>query len=895
MPAGECCYLTFSRKALPQDNAIFFDPDGTVHKGRDLWYSDQKIDIGGGSCKRYIGARTTQVATGRDFLRMCNCKDICWMIGGMATNPATGNSHFVGYDLAEVCAGDSLGFGYTYNLFPTPYGLNTGYNVTPRNGGGGPQPAQVSNRVNIFNVVRENIGADTFIWRWTEGLVGQDWHDVYFNDKIEGAYPLEMWVSHQPDIYLPFKAVVPHRNFDDLPSAYHPEAPSEGIWMHSQPKPIIFPKRIMNGPGPFHTGPWAGAEWTLDMPDDIKTQIQVYCNYNAKLRLVEGEGGPSPTPTPTVMQLTVSIYVIVHIGYQMDFDWLVPVTSLLLDMNCPTNYELVGSTGVCGALRVDKDLGSVGCICTCMRGGGVQPPGGGLGYRFCKQMDWGWNGLCQMHSADPCFGDCTQPPITETPCCHGPHPRFMTESILRGSESLVTEVNWPYTGDFTFEKLQEAFEDEGFEASMTISEFIALKLSEIDEITITSIPGEPTLAGLITAKATIANINTTLPESIIGTAPLGDLTERECTTTINVVTAENCYPCLQKIKVTSVDGFKEWLKAEHFYLLTDADTYWAGNDITQNPDRLRDLVNAIAPLPYPLSAAEAYMYICFMHESYQNINKLLNKAINDDTMDYGPIPLRTDCLPNGFDDETNEFVFGVDGPFLDTCIDLYGWREDLNCEQVASFSRTDLSTLFYGTTQIMPPSQRLLNPGYFCYGPCWKLIAKGAQRRKCQPWSIPPCEQPEPPWWCDDEEPNSESETCHFNDYWFTSDDEWPRLWVWLHPRVQIRIKFEGGFVKLRVRYEIDVLRETSCILEGNRSTEDPPSWAYVGVIEIGKGARWESPVAGACIDCPDGNHLPDWLKTHYQAIPTLLCGCFPDDPARISVVGSGNRLEIYV
>jgi hypothetical protein len=91
--AVECCPISFSRATAPVDYHI---EGALVARGQDVWIADTEIDsLASGECIRLVGVRMTNPSSGQDYLRVCNCSDLCWLKAERTTDPDTGLSKFI--------------------------------------------------------------------------------------------------------------------------------------------------------------------------------------------------------------------------------------------------------------------------------------------------------------------------------------------------------------------------------------------------------------------------------------------------------------------------------------------------------------------------------------------------------------------------------------------------------------------------------------------------------------------------------------------------------------------------------------------------------------------------------------------------------------------------------
>jgi len=763
----------------------------------------------------------------------------------------------------EVCEPQPLGLGFEWEVYPTPYRLDGGFEGTPFN-------------VTIANPsVVHGPAPDAFIRQWTEGVAGLGYDPpgvpspIFFDGTLVGAHAVEGWVDERGADCLPFKAMLPHHTtgtgVGTAAAVEIADAPTDGVWLHSQPFPIVGDRRVMNGPGPLHDSSlrWDGAEASMRLPFDIRTEGQVFVNLQATLAHDEEAGK---------LRLTLRVWVVVLLGKQADFQFSVPVTITTTGINCPDPGTLEGTTGTCGAAKRDKDLSSLGCYCV------WKPP-----TESCEGYEVSFCNLCRTNCDNP-------PDYDDYPSCDPGHKRFLYEVATWGHTSRVVEADWEADAEYTEANMRTAF---AIPAGDSLAKWVADEFDLVESFTITTGEGVQGLSGVITATAGISGVNWQTPESLDGP---GD---------IQVLGGRECLPQITAVQLTDVSGYLGQLRQEHLGIIDRAyDAYSCGI----NPSAK----NLLARMGVPNMGEDgaAYEYICRLWRSWE----LAHQHLVDGTPGiieasrYGPLVPATDRWPNGFDATNGEWVFcPANRP---TVADLLGklHNQDPNedCSDIALFTSADrpLWVEVPGQMIILPPTWRGLNPGTFCGSQHWTLVGQGGPTYDCG--------YKYKSDWCDfypddpicDPTPGSPDDAClMISDPWWPHSVRMPRTWI-LEPSVDVRVKKEGAHLLFRAHYVTSVIREETCwlggVVEQPWATEGrgPPMVVSLGKIEVGRGAHFTAPIEICNVCEPEvslgGGVLPPWLYMRPQAIATKLCGCEPADSPRVQVCGRGNSLAIF-
>ncbi|KKL66900.1 hypothetical protein LCGC14_2140390, partial [marine sediment metagenome] len=179
------------------------------------------------------------------------------------------------------CVEQDLGFGLKYELYPTPYDLNGGY---------------ADDRATVVQAYStwftHDPGADIFKQRWIAGAAGNNIvaegpsppYRVGFDGHLRRTSIMENWTATKGDLHLPFLTGIPQHTTAGVgvefpsPAVTINDWPGDGIDMHGQPFPMVWPENIMNGAGYLHLDGFGGYEESLHQPFPIRTEGQFYIN-----------------------------------------------------------------------------------------------------------------------------------------------------------------------------------------------------------------------------------------------------------------------------------------------------------------------------------------------------------------------------------------------------------------------------------------------------------------------------------------------------------------------------------------------------------------------------------------------------------------------------------------
>lgn len=851
-----------------------------------------------------------------------------------------------------------LGLGSLYwQAYPTPQMLNGGY--------GGLAPFEVD----ITNPSVEHLpGADAFVGAWTGGIVGgmteptcpmpcPTAYSVGFTASlVQSGVVMECATADRGEDFLPFKTILPHRQIGVLPSADPfgsadqacrvDDAPTDGLWFHSQPFPMVFDERMMNGPGLVHS-PWCRWEGyedpSMQMPFDIRTEGQLFVNLRARL-----------VYDPHTLCLELRAWAVAVAGRQVDFQHIVPIVITLkggaTDVNCPaaiivSPYSPGPAVGT-KRLPPDGDLGAFGCYCMC------KPP-----YQWCEGICGCFNNLCRAN--------CGEPEGEAYPSCDSSHQRFAREIALHGHSEHVVSASWPPEQPFTVENLRNAFAS--FLPDMSLSEWIAWNFvnTGVSSFTIGAVyPESPWVSGLVQVDVSLKHVNVHRRDGIVagqhvilkhdarnklvailarkphydqytvkartanghtvGTAfaPLDSRgqtgfqakTEDRKRTALTPAGGEHP-PEITAVQIVNVDGFLRRNLQHSFNMQERIYDCWCAHANLQLAEILTEL-----GAPYISSNGAGYHYLCRQWRSYDLLRQHLldgDPGIVAASL-YGPLPLRTDIFPDGFDNQTGEYVFSVRGPTgFEGCQGVLGHYAD--CETLVLVKNFDWALWVESDGSYpLPPTVFETRPGEFCGESCWTMVGQGGRILRALKWGLAElCVLfPDLPGCPDASDDNGKCGWMLTDEGPFKHSDLMPRTWIWKTPRVEVRVAKKGSHLLFRVHYEVDVLREETafCLTDGGGEIEAPwagesceggpfmPWVVGMGTIEIGWGAQFVAPslLGGGyevtCSQCPDGRHLPEWLYTLPQALANAGCNCGPayDDHPRTVICGNGNALAIY-
>ncbi len=733
----------------------------------------------------------------------------------------------------------AMGLGYEVSLYPTPYMLDLGYGDTT--------PCRVTlSKVEADHQTDQN----AFHRRIVEEITGDASITGHTAAGVGGAYTLEHWQGNATQHY-PFFANLPHHltGFEGLGVvSLKNNVPEAGVWMHSNPSPFGLRRDQINGPAqPQMPGvPFVGSDPAMVIPIDINTERQVFMNLRPTLSIGTDIGIKR-------IHLDLQAWVVVMIGRMVDYNWVAPLQVSNTPVQC--NYTLEVSPGPnspCVATTAEGDIGAYGCVCECQS----------YNLDDCGLMGASFNAMRQG------LGN-----TTFYPSCDADHPRYLREIALYGTGTKRVSATWVYENNFTEANLRSAF---SITSSQTIAEWVA---TGYEGVTCDLAGNDATsLHADITATATISGINADLPASIEGTETLPDTAPVICVT-------EPPTPVL-KVALASCDGYIRWLAAEHRGITTRAAL--ASARANQSPQGV----------PWYAASAPEF-WACAMYNSWINTGSLLTVLTDPALLEAGTLidlPLRTDCIADGYDDLSKEFIFQTDtsgyrfDAYEPNCTDRYGDGPEF---QTCPYDR-----LMCDPSYVLPPSWKATHPDYFCGHPTpWAEIARGGYEVGCVAYSTWP--GPEDPL------PDDDDWECDWFDTSWEETTALPRYYIEKSPRARVRLKLDGTYMTIRADYDTRVMREQSCIRDdgtlGFENDDDgdgsPPTITDFGRIAVGYGSRVEIPPSICALNPPTlcaGNALPRSCWSLMQGLSEVLCGCQPHNPGRIQVVGDGNAMTIY-
>lgn len=739
-------------------------------------------------------------------------------------------------ETAASCIGlQHLGYGHYYMLYP-PFNIAVTVGTVTPDGG----------RDALKGKWADEIGAVLFDSFWQPTGIE---HTFVVNNLNQVAQ-------------YPFLADMPHHQDGGSPSLDLSEdvpAAGDGIWLHSEPAPLVMSGRWMEAPGP-----WVGSEgdgyWTfspaapsMDMPRDIATVQQLFVNLKASLDFTDD-------PPAGDIRLSLRMNVVVTVGRMSDFYWAAPIkiTYPGKSMDCLDATLVASGTGTdCVAYKPATGIPSLECHCICTA---VDLSQCGI------DLDMGINTL-ELGANYYACGD-------------GEADHKFVEVAFWGGETQTITAEWAHGQtalDVTAARIRDAFSFSGSFSAWIAGKFASEFSGGLD---IDNTGDTDRLETYIEASCVPATPGSTLPAALAGTQPLPAASELAC------FPQSGGNPVISKVILDNVDGWLYRLQRSFGYVI-DADEATA---CAFNANLDTDL-----NLPYINTKAAAYMWICMLWDSYLSAAAAVSGILGGSELNN--LPLRTDCFDNGLDTTTDEYVFGYDFPGV---ADLYG--------ETYSYYAIDYAQSRYSFEDT--PDLKLTPPRYNTTA--WTQVASGGGCPSCFPYHDyyncgledahlhPECDNSP-----DDPEGSGLCDVLDA-DYIWTETGSYPQYYLLKKPQIEVRVKITDCYYGIRVAYRNWLVRETTCFYDDEAGTsyfdadfEDGDPWlTSMGFLEVSRGGQVYLPAGwsdgGSHFDSSTPPILEPAYHTRNIGTDRLLGGARAASPGYSTAVGE-CALRVYL